>query len=240
MTESCERFRQEVLPPFRGNMTILPTARILLAKRGLWKHYDRRFIGCNSFLRPCSQRISCPLKKNASIRSFSNNNDKSPANSSSNSNNKEESHVEKDSKAATDISSSAEEPEDLAESFNSVYVHPLSQLVLRHFQTSCHDWIRAKKLDQNLILHRDGTFVLTPPPADDNDGTSSSSSLRIWTYYDGEDRKHWLSVSVNQVHHRFLLQDNLLSAWRGYKRNSLADRVQESVQDLMDAVEELE
>lgn len=116
----------------------------------------------------------------------------------------------------------------------SVYVHPLSQIVLRHLQTSSHEWILSRKLDRNLVVHRDGTFVLTQPSGE------ASSSLRIWTYYDGDDRKHWLSVSVNQVQHRFLLQDNMLSAWRGFKRNSLVDRVQESVQDLMDAVEELE
>ena len=133
--------------------------------------------------------------------------------------------------------------EETDAAFNSVYVHPLSQIVLRYFQTSCHDWIRSRRLDENLVIHRDGTFVLTqPPPRSSSNGSSasSSSSLRIWTYYDGEDRKHWLSVTVNQVHHRFLLQDNLLSAWRGYKRNSLAERVQESVHDLIEAVKELD
>jgi hypothetical protein len=129
--------------------------------------------------------------------------------------------------------------------FTSVYVHPLSQIVLRQFQTaSGHEWICAKSLDQNLVLHSDGTFVLEcPVPENDNDADTvprSSSSLRVWTYYDREDRKHWLSVSVNQVQHRFLLQDNLLSAWQGYKRRSLAERIQESVQGLMDAVDELE
>ena len=118
----------------------------------------------------------------------------------------------------------------------SVYIHPLSQIVLRHLQTSRHDWIVSRKLDRNLVVHRDGTFVLSSQQP----SGEASSLLRIWTYYDGEDRKHWLAVSVNQVQHRFLLQDNMLSVWRGVKRNSLVERVQESVEDLMDAVEELE
>jgi hypothetical protein len=118
--------------------------------------------------------------------------------------------------------------------FNPVYVHPLSQIVLRHFQTSCHSWIVSKKLE-TLKIHRDGTFEISRHTTDEND-----PPLRIWTYYDNEDRKHWLSVSVNHVQHRFLLQDNLLSAWRGYKRNSLPERIQESVQELIGAVDEIE
>jgi hypothetical protein len=124
--------------------------------------------------------------------------------------------------------------------FNPVYVHPLSQIVLRHFQTSCHSWIVSKQLE-TLKIHRDGTFELCRPAvANDNEDEDDPTLLRIWTYYDNDDRKHWLSVSVNHVQHRFLLQDNLLSAWRGYKRNSLPERIQESVQDLIGAVDELE
>jgi len=184
----------------------------------------------NSCLRPCS-RIGISLSNELPVRSFTS--DK-PSDNNNNNNKGTNSSPEKN-KAADDISSPAD-AEEAEELLTSVYVHPLSQIVLRHFQTSCHHWIQKKKLDQNLVLHRDGTFVLTPPLEKDD----KSSSLRIWTYYDGEDRKHWLSVTVNQVQHRFLLQDNMLSAWRGNKRNSIVERVQESVQDLMDAVEELE
>lgn len=113
----------------------------------------------------------------------------------------------------------------------NVYVHPLSQIVLRHLQTSCHDWIKSKGLDTNLVIHRDGTFALSPIE-------NQISSLRIWTYYDTDDRKHWLSMSCDQVRHRFLLQDNMLSSWRGSKL-SLEERVQENVKDLMEAVNEL-
>lgn len=126
--------------------------------------------------------------------------------------------------------------------FTTIYVHPLSQIVLRHLQTKCHEWVCAKRLDHNLVLHRDGTFMLECPRPKDVNATVNShrSSLRIWTYYDGEDRKHWLSVAVDQVQHRFLLQDNLLPAWQGQKRCSLPERIQASIQDLMDAVDELE
>lgn len=70
-------------------------------------------------------------------------------------------------------------------------------------------------------------------------GGEHSSSLRIWTYYDKEDRKHWLSVSLSQARFQFLLQDNLLTAWQGHKRRSLTERIEESVQDLMDSVDGL-
>lgn len=51
------------------------------------------------------------------------------------------------------------------------YVHPLSQLVLEHLQTTRGDWIRQKGLDRGLSLQRDGTFVLKFPSEDQS---------RIW------------------------------------------------------------
>jgi hypothetical protein len=141
--------------------------------------------------------------------------------------------------AAADATTAAGTTADSDPEFNPVYVHPLSQIVLRHFQTSCHPWIVSKNLE-TLKIHRDGTFELCRPAVANDNDEDDPPALRIWTYYDNDDRKHWLSVSVNHVQHRFLLQDNLLSAWRGYKRNSLPERIQESVQDLIGAVDELE
>jgi hypothetical protein len=109
------------------------------------------------------------------------------------------------------------------------YVHPLSQIVLMHLQDQCHDWILDKQVD-TLKLHRDGTFLLEFP-----DGEA-----RIWTFYDPADKKHWLSYTKSHIQHRFLLQDNLLPAWHGNKRQSLPERIQKSVQELILAVDELE
>ncbi|GAX21491.1 hypothetical protein FisN_10Hh071 [Fistulifera solaris] len=107
-----------------------------------------------------------------------------------------------------------------------VYIHPLSQIVLLYFQNECHSWICAHKFDRSLTLHRDGTFVLRNGTADD--------APRIWTYYDPMDKKHWLSYNnKDDIQHRFLLQDNLMPAWHGNRRKSLAERVQESVVALM-------
>lgn len=108
-----------------------------------------------------------------------------------------------------------------------VYVHPLSQLVLRHLQTHCHDWICKNGLDRGLVLRRDGTFQLT------------SNGLSIWTLY--EDRQHWLVASLGRDdEQRFLLQDNTtMSTWKsGYNRTDLIERIKDSVQELMDTTKE--
>jgi archaellin len=131
----------------------------------------------------------------------------------------------------------------------TVYVHPLSQIVLQYLQNAGHDWICAQRLDRNLVLYRDGTFmlptasesgILRDAPTTGSSSLPSSSSLRIWTSYDKQDRRHWLSVSCHQVRFQFLLQDNQLSVWQGFHRQSLQERIHNIVQDLMDAVDELD
>jgi len=114
-------------------------------------------------------------------------------------------------------------------SMEPVYVHPLSQLCLLNFQNHCHDWIVSRRVDV-LKIHRDGTFVLEFP----------DESARIWTFYDTTDKKHWLSFRKHQIQHRFLLQDNLMPAWNGNKRQSLPERIQKSVEELVRAVDELD
>jgi hypothetical protein len=163
--------------------------------------------------------------------------------------------------------------------FTSVYVHPLSQIVLNHFQTHCHDWIRSKRLDHNLLLRQDGTFVLkssgrppnrvatstaskkasfllsknfrfTLPYADKRlvedrltvGATAARSFIRIWTLYDTEENKHWLCVSMDESRFstKYLLQDNSLTPWQGFKLQSVPERVCASVHQLMDAVNDYE
>lgn len=103
-------------------------------------------------------------------------------------------------------------------------------MVLLYLQTNGHEWVERQAISTNLRIHRDGTFVIDFP-----DGLS-----RIWTYYDTADKKHWLSFGSGQIQHRFLLQDNLLPAWHGNRRRSLPDRIHASVEDLMQAVDELQ
>jgi hypothetical protein len=42
----------------------------------------------------------------------------------------------------------------------SEYIHPLSQIVLEHLQSSHSEWIRRMGLDKGLELKKDGTFIL--------------------------------------------------------------------------------
>ena len=53
------------------------------------------------------------------------------------------------------------------------YVHPLSQLVLEHLQTTRSDWVERNGLDRGLELQSDGTFILKFPSYDED-------RARIW------------------------------------------------------------
>lgn len=50
------------------------------------------------------------------------------------------------------------------------YIHPLSQIVLEHLQSSRQEWTQAQGLDRHLELQKDGTFILRFP----------SDAGRIW------------------------------------------------------------
>jgi hypothetical protein len=147
----------------------------------------------------------------------------------------------------------------------SVYVHPLSQIVLQLLQNECHEWITRKGLDRNLTVHRDGTFSLetTRTRANSNGANMDtntnnlSASARIWTTYDPEEKQHWLIYSSStgddhsifsaasdqnpataatstNVRHKFLMQDNLRTAWqKGTKNTSVPDLIREAVRELM-------
>jgi hypothetical protein len=138
-----------------------------------------------------------------------------------------------------------------------VYVHPLSQIVLQNLQSEeCHEWITRAGLDRNLTVHRDGTFSL--------ESLTTTTTARIWTEYCPDEKKHWLiynsstggdrisssaddymnqavaaattgvAATITTVQHKYLLQDNLRTAWqKGTKSSSAPDRIQEFVRELM-------
>lgn len=199
--------------------------------------------------------------------------------------------------------------DDTDQEFRSVYVHPLSQIVLEYLQDSHHEWIVANGLDQSLTLHRDGSFELkkvpltlcsmstgplsppsasstqkndyskkntgplvstsSPPTAvmnnernkESNTATNppiprhqqkqhmrvnvapaadSNDNMRIWTSYDEQEKKHWLTVRRGLFRQRFLLQDNLLTAWQANRGVSLPERLQVAVDEMIRAINRLE
>lgn len=105
----------------------------------------------------------------------------------------------------------------------TMYVHPLSQIILEYFQSHKHDWILLHGLEDSLTIHRDGSFELKFKHYDTKtDGTTSSTTTRttsasatasnsstsspikktpqtngrIWTSYDEDEKKHWLTVHL--------------------------------------------
>jgi hypothetical protein len=143
----------------------------------------------------------------------------------------------------------------------------LSQIILEYLQDCRYDWIVRRGLNQSLTLHRDGSFVLKfqrtkvlPAIAESSAGTDKEKTEtalshvpsetnqeqkdddnddKIWTSYDEEEKKHWLTVRKQSLHQRFLLQDNLLPAWHGNKK-SLPERIHMSVDAMIRAVDRLD
>ena len=102
------------------------------------------------------------------------------------------------------------------------YVHPLSQIVLEHLQKSQSDFVTSAGLDKSLDLKKDGTFTLKFP----NDGG------QIWTSYDPEEKKHWLTVHRGDLVGRYMLQDNMKPAWHSDRR-SVPEKVQDAVDEMI-------
>lgn len=194
--------------------------------------------------------------------------------------------------AKSSFSNSAGSSSSNDDEFRSVYVHPLSQVVLEYLQETHHQWVVAKGLDQSLTIHRDGSFELkhtplshatvssptpTHPYLSSNhkkdqrksdsgpiiststsaitamEGTSNketnskieskphvpideNNNLRVWTSYDEQEKKHWLTVRRGLFRQRFLLQDNLLTAWQANRGISLQERLHIAVDEMIDAV----
>jgi hypothetical protein len=56
------------------------------------------------------------------------------------------------------------------------YVHPLSQIILEHFQEERSDWIRENNLERGLTILEDGSFVLVFPQDED----TKEAPGKIW------------------------------------------------------------
>ena len=106
----------------------------------------------------------------------------------------------------------------------SQYVHPLSQIVLEHLQASpsAAAFVTQSGLDQSLSIHDDGTFTLQFP----NDGG------KIWTSFDPEEKKHWLTVHKGELVGRYMLQDNKKPAWHSDRR-SVPEKVHDAVDEMI-------
>ena len=106
----------------------------------------------------------------------------------------------------------------------SQYVHPLSQIVLEHLQASpsAAAFVTQSGLGQSLSIHDDGTFTLQFP----NDGG------KIWTSFDPEEKKHWLTVHKGELVGRYMLQDNKKPAWHSDRR-SVPEKVQDAVDEMI-------
>uniref|UniRef100_A0A7R9W0W0 Uncharacterized protein n=1 Tax=Pseudictyota dubia TaxID=2749911 RepID=A0A7R9W0W0_9STRA len=131
---------------------------------------------------------------------------------------------------------------------SEAYVHPLSQIVLAHLQTSRSDFLMEYGLDSRLTLNPDGTFVLRFPPRSsggsgdgDTEGYGAEEKGRedggrIWTSYEPQEKKHWLTVHRGDLVGRYLLQDNLKPAWHSDKR-STPEKVQDAVDEMIRKLE---
>jgi hypothetical protein len=164
--------------------------------------------------------------------------------SSSFSSSSSSSSVDKNNNKKT--TSKTEEPQHFE---RTVYVHPLSQIILEYFQERRHDWIVERGLDRALTVHRDGSFELKLDTNHDsdtstdtgtgtaNDNTADDQLHRIWTSYDEKETKHWLTVQKGpSLHGRFLLQDNLAAAWHD-SRKSLPDRIHAAVDEMISVID---
>ena len=109
------------------------------------------------------------------------------------------------------------------------YVHPLSQIVLEHLQASpsAAAYVTRSGLDQSLSIHKDGCFTLQFP----NDGG------KIWTSFDPEEKKHWLTVHKGELVGRYMLQDNKKPAWHSDRR-SVPEKVQDAVDEMIAKLQE--
>jgi len=109
------------------------------------------------------------------------------------------------------------------------YVHPLSQIVLDHLQSTRQDWVKEKGLSESVRMNPDGTFEIRFPSYPNDNG-------RIWTTYDKEEKKHWLIAHKGELVGQCLLQDNLKTAWQD--DSSPTDRITDAVDAMIEKINE--
>jgi len=68
----------------------------------------------------------------------------------------------------------------------------------------------------------------------------TNNNFRIWTSYDESEKKHWLTVRRGIFRQRFLLQDNLLTAWQGNRGASLPERLHSAVDEMIESIDQLD
>ena len=116
------------------------------------------------------------------------------------------------------------------------YIHPLSQVVLEHLQTRASSVTKKGIVDNTLTVNKDGTFKLVVT-------NELKDECKIWTSFDDEEKKHWLTIHRSQLvaptilTGRYMLQDNLKPAWHTDKR-SVPERVQEAVDQMLRKLDE--
>lgn len=84
---------------------------------------------------------------------------------------------------------------------------------------------------ESIEHHKDGTF--TTQIID----SSQQVQGKIWTSYDANEKKHWLTVHKGDLVGRYLLQDNMKPAWHSDKK-SVPDKIRDAVDEMMKKMEE--
>lgn len=78
----------------------------------------------------------------------------------------------------------------------TIYVHPLSQKVLKYFQKECPNWIARKSLKQ-LTIHRDGSFLLSSNNNYNNNiNNTNNNSTDDSSDINNSNKRHQSSMSI--------------------------------------------
>lgn len=87
--------------------------------------------------------------------------------------------------------------------------------------------------NESIKHHKDGTFTIHVIDA------SQKVQGKIWTSYDANEKKHWLTVHMGDLVGRYLLQDNMKPAWHSDKK-CVPDKIRDAVDEMMRKMEEEE
>jgi hypothetical protein len=98
-----------------------------------------------------------------------------------------------------------------------------------------------KELERSLVINRDGSFEMQFAGNDEvkEHETDAETANKIWTSYDEKEKKHWLSVKKGPLLGRYMLQDNLASAWNDNKK-SVPERIQVTVDEMIREIDRMD